>query len=263
MRDPRWENNLTDAQRGFKSFQALGAMPALAETQSEAEPALKLNGETTSSKWIDGTEGKILIICAPGAAAALRQDEWTCCWLARKTLGNNSSISIPPAPGRWGRIGLNSRGIWGRASAFPMQRRRGWKGWELAQRHFTPGFHFPASVESSEECVCAQGWPWMPGLFPGSNDLVASQAKCLSFWILGRVNPRRFVWNERFPKGNGTGKTQQFALSEQTDFFPSFIIILKTDVTIMLILPSNITAAWFISVNFEDELDFKKNNSQV
>lgn len=131
-------------------------------------------------------------------------------------------FQFPPAPGRWGRIGLNSRGIWGRASAFPMQRRRGWKGWELAQRHLTPGFHFPASVESSEECVCAQGWPWMPGLFPGSNDLVASQAKCLSFWILGRVNPRRFVWNERFPKGNGSGKTQQFALSEQTDFFSLF-----------------------------------------
>jgi len=73
----------------IKSFQSLRvALPAPAERRSEAETAFKLNQETTSSKWIIGAlssnesfplhsllagmVGNIIIICAPGAAAALR-----------------------------------------------------------------------------------------------------------------------------------------------------------------------------------------------
>lgn len=66
-----------------------------------------------------------------------------------------------------------------------------------------------------------------------------------------------------FRRETGQVKHNNLLCLNKQIFFPSFIIILKTNVTMMLILSSNITAAWFISVNFEDELDFKKSNSQV
>lgn len=65
-----------------------------------------------------------------------------------------------------------------------------------------------------------------------------------------------------FRRETGQVKHNNLLCLNKQIFFPSFIIILKTNVTIMLIL-SSITAAWFISMNFEDELDFKKNDSQV
>lgn len=45
--------------------------------------------------------------------------------------------------------------------------------------------------------------------------------------------------------------------------YRSFIIIIKSNVTTMLILINNIMVGCFVSVNFVDKLSSQRNNSQV
>lgn len=47
------------------------------------------------------------------------------------------------------------------------------------------------------------------------------------------------------------------------NMYRSFIIIIKSNVTTVLILINNITVGCFVSVNFEDKLSSQRNNSQV